>query len=307
MRLGETAEVDGEVDGMDLRQLRSFEAVARTGSFTAAAAELAYTQSAVSQHVAALETATGQRLLTRRPVGLTPAGVRLATHARHILLRLDVARTELVDREPDPAVLVLAVTPTAVTDDVAALLRRVRGLRPATSVHLQVMDEQACVRQLAGGSADAAVVDGVTTVNQPFTASEPGVLTRRLVSEQPVLVLLPAAHPLAGCTAIDLAVLRDARWINAPHLRCDPGVVPGRPDPPATGRLRYDSHDLAGVFRLVAQHLGLALLPRGLLVGHPGVVAVPLRSPDLRHRVELLHLPGRTATAQPFLDALSGA
>lgn len=292
------------VDGMDLRQLRTFEAVARTGSFTAAAAELAYTQSAASQHVAALEAAVGQRLLTRRPVRLTPAGDRLAVHARHILLRLDVARTELVDRGTVPAVLVLAVTPTAVTDDVAALLRRVHSLCPGTCVDVQVTDEQECLRRLAGGRADAAVVDGVTTTNQPFTATEPGVLTRRLVSERPMLVLFPAAHPLARCTDLDLAVLRDAHWINAPHLRCDPGVIPGRPDPPTTGRLRYDSHDLAGVFRLVAHQLGLALLPQGLLVPHPGVVAVPLRTPPLRHRVELVHLPGRAATAQPLLDAL---
>ena len=292
------------MEAIDLRQLRTFEAVARTGSFTAAAAELAYTQSAVSQHVAALEAATGQRLLTRRPVALTAAGARLAAHARHILLRLDVARTELVDREPDPATLVLAVTPTAVTDDVAALLQRFRGLRPATLLDVRVMDEQECVRHLAGGGADVALVDGVTTVNQPFTATEPGVLVRRLVSEQPILALLPVAHPLAGCADVDLAVLRDARWINAPHLRCDPGIVPGSTGSPATGRLRYDSHDLAGLFRLVAHHLGLALIPQGLLVHHPGVAAVPLRSPALRHRVELLHLPGRTATARPLLDAL---
>jgi DNA-binding transcriptional LysR family regulator len=294
------------MDGMDLRQLRTFEAVARTGSFTAAAAELAYTQSAVSQHVAALEATTGQRLLTRRPVTLTPAGTRLAMHARHILLRLDVARTELVDRETTSASITLAVTPTAVTDDVAALLQRVVRLRPATCVHVQVMDEQACARQLAGGSADAAVVDGITTANQPFTATEPGVLTRRLVSEQPIVILLPAAHPLAPCTEVDLAMLRDARWIDAPHLRCDPDAIPGQPYSPITGRLRYDSQDLAGLFRLVAHHLGLALLPQGLLVQHPGVVAVPLRTPNLRHRVELLHLPGRTATAQPLLDALPG-
>lgn len=295
-----------DVDGLDLRQLRTFEAVARTGSFTAAAAELAYTQSAVSQHVAALEAATGQRLLTRRPVRLTEAGTRLAMHARHILLRLDVARTELVERQSAPAALTLAVTPTAVTDDVAALLRRVRGLRRAASLTVQVMDEQACVRELAGGGVDAAVVDGVTTANQPFTTTEPGVLARRLVSEQPILVLLPTEHPLAPCAEVDLAMVRDARWIDAPHLRCDPSVVPGPTDPPTTGRLRYDSFDVAGLVRLVAHHLGLALLPQGLLVRHPGVVAVPLRAPSLRHRVELLHLPGRTAATQPLLDALPG-
>jgi DNA-binding transcriptional LysR family regulator len=166
------------------------------------------------------------------------------------------------------------------------------------------MEEQECMRHLAAGNADAALVDGITTANQPFTANEPGVLTRRLVSEQPLVALLPAAHPLAGCSEVDLAMLRDARWINAPHLRCDPSVIPGQSDSPATGRLRYDSHDLAGLVRLVAHHLGLALLPQGLLVQHPGVIAIPLRSSSIRHRVELLYLPGRTTIAQPVLDAL---
>jgi hypothetical protein len=216
-----------------------------------------------------------------------------------------VARTELIDRDPVPAVLILAVTPTAFTDEVAALLQRVRGQNSTITVNVQVLDEQECVRRLAAGTIDAAVVDGVTTANQPFTATEPGVLARRLVSEQPMLVLLPAGHPLAGCAQVDLAALSDARWVNAPHLRCDPGVIPGEPASPITGRIRYDGQDLTGLFRLVACHLGLALLPRGLLVHHPGVVAVPLRTPGLRHRVELLHLPGRSSIAQPFVDALT--
>lgn len=70
---------------MDLRDLRSFLAVVRTGSFTAAAADLGYTQSAVSQHVAALEADLGTPLLHRRPVRPTAAGARLAEHAAGIV------------------------------------------------------------------------------------------------------------------------------------------------------------------------------------------------------------------------------
>lgn len=288
---------------MDLRQLRTFEAVARTGSFTAAAAELAYTQSAVSQHVAALEAALGQPLLTRRPVTLTAAGARLAAHARHILLRLDVARTEIAAPDPSPAVLTVAVTPTAFTDGVAALLHRARAQAPATSVQVRTLPEDECVRQVADGRADAAMVDGITTTNQPFGATEPGVVARHLIVEQPLLVLLPADHPLAGCADLDLAGLRDARWIDAPYLRCDPSAIPGHPPAPTTGRLRYDGYDVTGLLRLVAHRLGLALLPRGLLVHHPGVTAVAVRRPEVLHRVELLHLPGRAGTVRALLDS----
>ncbi len=288
---------------MDLRQLRTFETVARTGSFTAAAAELAYTQSAVSQHIAALEAALGQPLLTRRPVALTAAGARLAAHARHILLRLDVARTEIVAPDPSPAVLTVAVTPTAFTDQVAALLHRARAQAPALSVHLRTLPEDDCVRRVADGRADAALVDGITTTNQPFGATEPGVLARHLVGEQPLLVLLPADHPLAACADLDLAGLRDARWIDAPHLRCDPSAIPGHPSAPTAGRLRYDGCDVTGLLRLVAHRLGLALLPRGLLVQHPGVTAVPIRRPAVLHRVELLHLPGRADAVRALTES----
>ena len=57
--------------------------------------ELGYTQSAVSQQVAALELELGHQLLLRRPVRPTPVGERLVEHATRILLRVDVARSEL--------------------------------------------------------------------------------------------------------------------------------------------------------------------------------------------------------------------
>ena len=80
---------------MEAQLLRTFVAVARLASFSAAAAELGYTQAAVSQQIAALENDLKTRLLSRRPVEPTEAGARLLEHAEPILLRLDAARADV--------------------------------------------------------------------------------------------------------------------------------------------------------------------------------------------------------------------
>src|SRR5512137_2003955 len=84
---------------LELRHLESLRAIARTGSFRAAADELDYTQSAISQHLAALEAIVGLRLVDRgrgrRQVSLTEAGEILVRHADAIAARLSAARADL--------------------------------------------------------------------------------------------------------------------------------------------------------------------------------------------------------------------
>ena len=82
---------------IDVRRLRVLSEVAARGSFSAAADALTLTQSAVSQHVAALEREVGQALVERgtRPVELTEAGHALTRHATGIFARLDAAEQEL--------------------------------------------------------------------------------------------------------------------------------------------------------------------------------------------------------------------
>jgi molybdate transport repressor ModE-like protein len=67
---------------LDPRRLLTFHAVARAGSFSAAARELSLTQPAVSQQVAALERELGARLLHRGPGGLTQGASRSSTPTR---------------------------------------------------------------------------------------------------------------------------------------------------------------------------------------------------------------------------------
>src|SRR5881409_2830961 len=72
---------------LDVKRLRILKEVADRGSFSAAAEALSYTQSAVSQQIAALEREAGTQLVTRgsRGIKLTEAGEALVRHADAIL------------------------------------------------------------------------------------------------------------------------------------------------------------------------------------------------------------------------------
>ena len=72
---------------VEAQLLRTFVAVARLGSFSGAAVELGYTQAAISQQIAALESDLKVPLLNRRPVSPTEAGARLLEHAEALLLQ----------------------------------------------------------------------------------------------------------------------------------------------------------------------------------------------------------------------------
>ena len=83
---------------LDSRRLEIYCAVAEEGSFTAAAARLNLTQSAVSQQMAALERETGVTLLTRTPYGvsLTEAGSMLAERSYRLLAEVSAVEAELL-------------------------------------------------------------------------------------------------------------------------------------------------------------------------------------------------------------------
>src|SRR6476469_2817906 len=84
---------------IEVRHLAALRAVAQEGSFGGAATRLGYTQSAVSQQIATLERAVGERLVERpggpRKVSLTEAGELLLRHADSIVARLQAAQADL--------------------------------------------------------------------------------------------------------------------------------------------------------------------------------------------------------------------
>jgi len=269
---------------VDPHLLRTYVTVARLASFSEAARALGYTQSAVSQHIAALEQDLGAPLLTRRPVTPTAAGERLLEHAGPLLLRLDAAREDVVRMAAAPERgLTLAVAPTSLGPRVLAAL-------PRAGVTLRVLARDEVPAAVANGTADLGLVDGIAAPNDPLRLPDVAPLTTHGVAEEPVCVLLPDTHPLAGRPALRLGDLAAARWLDAPdagvplaRLRAANGGGAFRP------ALRYDGTDVRVLTALAAAGHGLTLLPRSAATGVPGAVAVPLTEPRVVHRTELVH------------------
>ncbi|WP_137995007.1 LysR family transcriptional regulator [Streptomyces vilmorinianum] len=272
---------------MDPHHLRTFVTVARLTSFSEAARELGYTQSAVSQHIAALESDLGQSLLGRRPVVPTPAGERLLEHAGSLLLRLDAARADLARfAAAPPERLTLAASPLALHPRTLAAL-------PAVGVTLRTLPRDDVPAAVATGAADLGLIDGLAAPSDPLPLPDIAPLTAVRVAEEPLAVVLPDGHPLAGRPGLRLADLVDARWLDAPdagfpldRLRAAHGGPTGHGFRTA---LRHEGTDTRIVGALAAAGHGLTLLPVSLAAGIAGAVAVPLSAPRLVHRVELLH------------------
>ncbi|KOG41970.1 LysR family transcriptional regulator [Streptomyces decoyicus] len=276
---------------MDPHLLRTFVAVAGHGSFSEAARELGYTQSAVSQHIAALEKDLGAVLLQRRPVAPTGVGVRLLEHARPLLLRWDAARADMARLTTAPATrIVLGVAPLAMTAWLSSTLADLRGAQPGLDVTVHVLGRAALTRDVATATVDLGLVDGMAAPADPLHLPDAGILTATALAEQPLAVALPAQHPLADRAGLRLSDLADAQWIEAPDT-----AIPLAQLRTASGSdgyrtsLRYEGTDVRGLTALIAAGHGLALLPQRELDDLPGIHAVPLRTPRLVHRTEALH------------------
>src|ERR687895_2945741 len=99
----------------DVQRLRAFALVLDLGSISAAASVLGYTQSAVSQQLAALEREVGTPLVerSRRPLRATRAGALLRPHAERVLAALGDAEAAVDDLQGGTPRLRLAAFPSA--------------------------------------------------------------------------------------------------------------------------------------------------------------------------------------------------
>ncbi|MEU7838442.1 MULTISPECIES: LysR family transcriptional regulator [unclassified Nonomuraea] len=267
---------------MDPHLLRTFVTVTEAGSFSAAAERLGYTQSAISQQIAALESDLGLPLLHRRPVAPTEAGLRLLEHAGPLLLRIRAARADVLRTAALPAHrLTLAATPLALNSVLALRLAAARAAQPRLRVTVRTCGRDEVARQVADGRAEAGLADGITAPNDPLRLPEVGPMTTVGVAEEGLVVALPGDHPLAGRAGLRLADLVDAHWLQTtlcPLERLRDLLGDGfRP------ALDYTGDDVHTVLNLVAAGHGLTLLPASAGRG------VPLVAPRLVHRVELLH------------------
>jgi len=254
---------------LDVRRLRVLSEVAAQGSFSAAGHALTLTQSAVSQHIAALEREVGQALVERgtRPLQLTDAGYALTRHATGIFARLDGAEQELEEiAGRRHGRLRFGSFPTALGTFVPAAFAHFRERHP--EVVLFVIDDhlQRLVPRLEAGELDLALIYEHDSL--------PDVAARDLVRvplfEDPFKAVLPEGHRLAGRSKpLALADLAGETWIGGGPASAWYRIVrEACAGAGFTPEARFTTDDAVAVQALVAAGLGVAVIP-GLPLTRP--------------------------------------
>src|SRR5512133_941714 len=196
---------------LDVRRLRVLREVAACGSFSAAAESLAYTQSAVSQQIAALEREAGTTLVERsaRGVRLTDAGRALVEHADVILARLADAEAEL---EAIAGLrggrLRLAAFPSAGASLMPEAIAVFRDRHPGVELTLEPAEPEPSIAKLRAGEVDIAL-----DITVSFRALTEDGIERLHLLDDPMYVALPKSHPLARKRGLKLEELADENWI----------------------------------------------------------------------------------------------
>ena len=243
-------------------RLRVLNEVAIRGSFSVGADALSMSQSAVSQHIAALETALGVQLVERatRPAQLTEAGSALARHVRSVIARLDNAEQEIAEiAHRRHGRLRFGSFPTALATFVPRVLARFQQREP--DVSLTVIDDhlQRLLPRLHDGQLDLAVVYDHDAV--PIPAAEDLDLVHLL--NDAYRVVLPSGHRLSRSgRSIALTDLRGENWIGG-----GPSSTWFRIVRHSCNELGFDprvaliSDDYRAVQAFAAADLGVAVVP----------------------------------------------
>ncbi|WBQ07930.1 LysR family transcriptional regulator [Kribbella sp. CA-293567] len=278
---------------LDPRHLLTLEAVVRLGSFAAAADELGYTQSAVSQQIAELERRIGVRVVDRRPVRPTAAGDVLLAAEASIQATMSTTAAELAALDEGLTGTVrLGAFISAAVSIVPAALTQLRKSNPGLHVVLRQLETADSYAALLRGDLDLAVTFDYDRDPQP----EPEGIVRRLIRTDPVLIALPASHPLAGQKTVDPAEVDPDSWITtpvtAPHLNPPADASGTRPS------LEFRGDDFRTALKLVAEGLGAALLPElALTDAPPGVIGRPLLGETLTRYVYLCRIQSHRVPA----------
>jgi DNA-binding transcriptional LysR family regulator len=286
----------------DFRQLRYFVAVAEELSFTRAALRLHLSQPPLSQQIQALERDLGANLLerTKRRVALTESGRVFLEQARAILAMADQARGQVAAvAAGHSGQLRLAYTVSvSFHPALPQALLRYRQLAPQVRLQMSEMYTEPQYAALLAGQIDVGFVR-----DQPTHLQDARNLRLTVIDREPLLLALPADHPLANRQDIGLTEVAGDSFVSQPRelastlydrlvtLAAKAGFKP---------KIGQHAQQINGLLALVAAGLGLALVPASMrAVRLPGVSYVLLDDPDA---YLLLAVASRADDSSPVLQ-----
>jgi DNA-binding transcriptional LysR family regulator len=259
---------------LNVNRLRILREVAHRGSFSAAADALSYTQSAISQQIAALESETGMTLLERRPrgVSLTAAGQTLVGHAESVLADLDAAEAALAAIAGlRGGRLRMASFPTAGATLMPLAIATFKARHPGVELTLAEGEPEQVAPRLRTGELDLALLFEFDSSPFDHDEEDPGqtdssVSSRRLTRvellQDPLYLALPRDHRLADRKRLRLEDLREEAWIQtSKDSPCARHVVRCCHAAGFEPRVSFQSDDYQTVQGLVGAGVGVALIP----------------------------------------------
>ena len=245
---------------LNVNRLRVLREVAYRGSFSEAAESLSYSQSAVSQQIAALESECGLALLERHPrgVSLTAAGQTLLAHAEGILAALEGADAALAAIAGlRGGRLRVGSFPTAGATLMPLAIATFRASFPEVELTLAEGEPVELVPRLNAGELDLALL--FEFPDDPLELAE---MTRVALFEDPLHVALAREHPLAAKEPLRLSDLRADAWVQTSReSACARHVVRSCRAEGFEPRVSFESDDYQTVQGLVAAGVGVALIP----------------------------------------------
>jgi DNA-binding transcriptional LysR family regulator len=293
--------------GLEMRHLLALVAVVETGTFSKAAEQLGYTQSAVSQQVATLERIVGTPLFERpggpRPVRLTAAGELLLTHARAVLARVSSAATDLrALASGEQGELRVGTLPSVGTKILPRLLGTFRAEWPGIQIKLrESRDSAELIQAVESGDIDVTFID--------IGPYETGPLEVRPLLDDPMVFLAPAGAPEAGQRTVSIADIAHLPMIGTRNVGCRQIVDTAFRQAPGSPTYVFRSDDHPTIQGLIGSGMAYAVLPLLTVDEHdPNVAVIPIRPEPPPRRLGIAWHPDRRPplALNPFVEATAG-
>ena len=198
--------------GFDFHQLSNFLAVAKSGNFTQAAAEIGISQPALSRSIQKLEKTIGEPLFERRPSGvkLTEIGSFFLVRAKQIRDLVDDTYAELTEAS-NRGQIRLAVIPTIAPYLLPKVLKKFGSRHPEIKIQVQEDTTQNIVQRCKDGDVDLAIL--ALPINEKYLETE------SLFDEELVLVF-PKGHALEKKKRIRLSDIQEFPFISLDQQHC---------------------------------------------------------------------------------------
>jgi DNA-binding transcriptional LysR family regulator len=278
--------------GLEMRHLLALVAVVETGTFSGAAEQLGYTQSAVSQQVGTLERIVGTPLFERpggpRPVRLTTAGEMLLIHARAVLARVSSAATDLrALASGEQGELRVGTLPSVGTKILPRLLGTFRAEWPGIEIVLRESRDCAdLIQAVETGDIDLTFID--------IGPYETGPLEVRPLLDDPMVFVAPAGAPEAGQRAVSIADIAHLPMIGTRNVGCRQIIDDAFRQAPISPKYVFRSDDNPTIQGLIGSGMAYAVLP--LLTvdeNDPNVAVIPIRPEPSPRRLGIAWHPER--------------